>query len=84
MCAVLVVKGIYERGQIRLIEPVPSQIEGPREVTVTFSETKARLKARESALALIGLLNTLTPEQMIAFDKALQRPPFFGARKIVW
>lgn len=80
----LIVKGVYERGQIRLIEPVPPQIEGPREVTVTFVEAKARPNARESALALIGLLNTLTAEQMIAFDKALHRAPFFGAREIVW
>ncbi|HLB47377.1 MAG TPA: hypothetical protein VJL59_10270 [Anaerolineales bacterium] len=80
----LVVKGVYERGQIRLIEPVPSQIEGPREVTVTFAETRATSKARGSALALIGLLNTLTAEQMVAFDKALQRTPFLGAREIVW
>lgn len=89
----LVVKAVYDRGQIRLLEPVPLQIAGPQEVTVTFAEVKVvpisqvalkRQQAKEATLALFGLLNTLSVEQMKAFDMALQRTQFLGTREIAW
>jgi hypothetical protein len=80
----LIVKGIYEHGQIRLTEPVPTQINEPSEVTVTFSSLEPMAAKKQSALALIGLLNTLTESQLSAFDNALQRKPFFGSREIEW
>lgn len=94
----LVIKGIYEHGQVRLLGLVPAHITEPQEVTVTFVEpqegdshailqqAQAELnEATDAAFALIGLLNNLTPEQLEAFDNILKRrSPFFGPREIAW
>lgn len=95
----LMIKGIYEHGQVRLLEPVPPYIAEPQKVTVTFVEpqteedssvtvqqVQAELnEATDAALALIGLLNTLSPEQLETFDSTLERrSPFFGPREMTW
>ena len=91
----LVIKGIYEHGKIRLLEPVPPQVKEAQEVTVTFVEPQPasgalsspvkHTEATNAALLLIGLLKTLTAEQMAAFDAALERrSSFFGPREVAW
>ncbi|MFQ5859427.1 MAG: hypothetical protein ACE5LU_27840 [Anaerolineae bacterium] len=97
--AMLVIKGIYEHGRVRLLEPIPSQIVEPQEVTVTFVEPQAedsspalpqqvQEKPQEiinAALALIGLLKTLSSEQLEVFDTTVERHrSFFGPREITW
>ena len=84
------VKGIYKDGQIRLLEPVPAEINEPQEVTVTFAEPLADNDRRNSeavtaALSIIGLLDDLSPEQLADFEAAVaRRSPFFGPREITW
>ncbi|MBI3763031.1 MAG: hypothetical protein HY260_14375 [Chloroflexi bacterium] len=85
----LVVKGIYERGLVRLLEPLPADTPEPLEVTVTFAEptnghTVAVDPVTLAALeGIIGLLNDLTPEELNKFDEAVQRrSPFFGPRLV--
>ena len=84
------VKGVYEDGRIRLLEPVPPGLPEPQEVTVTFAEPvtgngSTNPEAVEAALALIGLLDHLTPEQLAEFDAAVERhSPFFGPREVTW
>lgn len=94
----LVIKGVYEHGQVRLLEPVPSNIEEPQEVTVAFDEPQTEQESQvaqsgqtqvdvttDAALALIGLLDDLTPEQLEAFDSIVERrSPFFGPREVTW
>ncbi len=91
----LIIRGVYEHGEIRLLEPVPPQVKEAQEVTVTFIEPQPvsgstsspakRTEATNAALLLIGLLKTLTAEQMAAFDAALERrSSFFGPREVAW
>ena len=90
--APLVIEGVCEDGHVRLLEPVPEDVEGPQRVVVIFGESKGEtletvsrsIEAESSetsrdALALIGLLDDLTPEQLETFDEATKRhKPFFG------
>jgi predicted DNA-binding antitoxin AbrB/MazE fold protein len=69
----LTVRGIYENGHIRLLEPVT--IPEPCPVQVTFvqeAETEQELTpAQQSALAVIGLYNEMSAEQQQSFDEAM-------------
>ncbi len=69
----LTVRGIYENGRIRLLEPVT--VSEPCKVQVTFvqaDEQKQELTAaQQSALAVIGLYNEMSPEQQQRFDEAM-------------
>jgi hypothetical protein len=84
------VKGVYKDGQVTLLEPVPPQLVGPQEVTVTFEEVTSVGKdvtdeAAAASLAILGLLEDMDPEQEEAFDAALKRDnTFFGPREATW
>ena len=70
---VITVSGVYENGQIRLLEPVT--VPEPCKVQVTFvqndkPEQKPTL-AQQSALAIIGLYNEMSPAQQQRFDQAM-------------
>jgi predicted DNA-binding antitoxin AbrB/MazE fold protein len=69
----LTVRGIYENGQIRLLEPVT--VPEPCKVPVTFVEVDEQKQeltaAQQSALAVIGLYNEMSPEQQQCFDEAM-------------
>ena len=69
----LTVKGIYENGQVRLLEPVA--VSEPCKVQVTFVEAdepeQGLTPAQRSALAIIGLYNEMSPEQQQRFDEAM-------------
>jgi len=96
--ALLMIKGVYEDGRVRLLEPVPEEVEGPQRVVVIFGEpdketleTVSKQKeaksgeASRAALGLVGLLEDLTPEQLEVFDDAIKRrSPFFGPREVSW
>jgi hypothetical protein len=80
------VKGIYEHGLVRLVEPLPTDTPEPAEVTVTFTEagTAAGLAdatALEAFEGIVGLLSDLTPKELEKYDEAVRRrSPFIGPR----
>ncbi len=87
----LTLKGIYEHGVVRLLEPVPAETREPIEVLVTFEVAPksqpdpADPEALKAVEGIIGLLNDLSPEQMAEFDDAIKRRgPFFGPREVAW
>ncbi len=70
---VITVRGVYENGQIRLLESVT--VSEPCKVQVTFvqndrPEPKSTL-AQQSALAIIGLYDEMSPAQQQRFDQAM-------------
>ncbi len=70
---VITVRGVYENGQIRLLESVT--VSEPCKVQVTFvqndrPESKSTL-AQQSALAIIGLYDEMSPAQQQRFDQAM-------------
>jgi len=78
---VITAQGVYDNGVVRLLEPV--LVTEPCVVEVVFTEIKpTRLtEAQRSALAMIGLLEDLTPEEQQLFDEALQRRSWFGLHR---
>ena len=70
---VITVRGVYENSQIHLLEPIT--VPEPCKVQVTFvqndkPEPKPTL-AQQSALAVIGLYNEMSPAQQQCFDQAM-------------
>ena len=69
----LTVKGVYENGQVRLLEPVA--VPEPCKVQVTFVQAdepgQGLSPAQRSALAIIGLYNEMSSEQQHRFDEAM-------------
>lgn len=81
------VKGIYENGQVRLLEPI--NVREPVEVEVTFPDGKetgkqqslwthyggdqARQEALEALQNVTGLLNDLIPSQLEQFEEIVAR-----------
>lgn len=67
------VKGVYENGQVKLLEKVERQ--DPCEVVVTFLEDsedeETRRKRIEEIMSFAGMLNDLSEDQMAAFDQSL-------------
>jgi hypothetical protein len=84
------IKGVYKEGHVTLLEPVPPQVVEPQEVTVTFVdaspiEPNVPDEAAAAALALLGLLETMSDDEEEAFDAALKRQDaFFGPRDSSW
>ena len=81
----LTLKGIYEHGVVRLLDPVPAETPEPAEVLVTFDGSPQPQPVDPEALqaleGIIGLLNDLTPEELERYDEAVKRrSPFFGPR----
>jgi len=63
-----IVKGIYEQGAIRLLEPL--NLPDQQEVTLLVLEPKCK---DHPALHYAGMLRDLTPEEQQAFEEALQQ-----------
>jgi len=70
---VITVSGVYENGQVRLLEPVA--VSEPCKVQVTFVQNdtpeQKLTPAQQSALAIIGLYNEMSPAQQQRFDQAM-------------
>jgi predicted DNA-binding antitoxin AbrB/MazE fold protein len=81
---VITVSGIYENGQIRLLEPVT--VSEPCEVQVTFVQNdkseQEPTPAQKSALAIIGLYNEMSPAQQQRFDQAMAWRLSFPQREL--
>jgi predicted DNA-binding antitoxin AbrB/MazE fold protein len=78
---VTTVQGIYDNGIVRLLEPVA--VSEPCTVKVVFDKTECpkHTEAQKAALAVIGLLEDLTPDERQLFDEALQRQSWFGPHR---
>jgi len=63
-----VVKGIYEQGIIRLLEPL--DLPDQQQVTLLLVEPDWK---DHPALRYAGMLRNLTPEEQQAFEEALQQ-----------
>jgi predicted DNA-binding antitoxin AbrB/MazE fold protein len=66
------VKGVYEKGIVRLLEPV--SLPDQQEVTVLVPSLE---ESTHPALRFAGMLQDLTPEEQARFEESLnQRLPF--------
>jgi predicted DNA-binding antitoxin AbrB/MazE fold protein len=63
-----VVKGIYEQGTIRLLEPL--DLPDQQEVTLLLAEPDLK---DHPALRYAGMLSDLTPEEQQALEASLQQ-----------
>lgn len=83
----VVLSGFYKEGRIQLLEPIPPFLADPQPITVTFknglSKNNGDNPAVSAALSLIGLLDSLTPEQNTEFDHILEeRGAFVAPREV--
>jgi predicted DNA-binding antitoxin AbrB/MazE fold protein len=63
-----VVRGVYEQGTIRLLEPL--DLPDQQEVTLLLAEPDLK---DHPALRYAGMLSDLTPEEQQAFEEALHQ-----------
>ena len=85
----VVLSCFYKEGRIQLLEPIPPFLADPQPITVTFQNGISKKSddnpAISAALSLIGLLDSLTPEQSAEFDNILEeRGTFVGPREVEW
>lgn len=67
------VKGVYEKGVVRLLEPV--SLSDHQEVTVLVPDLH---ESTHPVLRFAGMLQDLTPEETAAFEDSLKRGLQFG------
>ena len=54
----IAVRGIYDKGKVRLLEPVP--LDGPKELIVTFLEEERRPRSPRKMTALDALVGAVS------------------------